>query len=116
MAKVISIGQMREDILIQTRTHTPDGGTSLTEAFATITGGSVRAHVEDLSRVARAGTVHTGARGLGTHIFTVRFRTDVLRTHWIKWRSRYYRILEYGDPDNGKRVRLEILAEEERGA
>ena len=100
---------LRDRITIQSITQTPDGGTNLTPAYPAVAS-DIAAQVITQSGVKKLNG-QSIEEGGGTHLFTIRHRTDVLSKHFVSYDGRRFRILGMSNVDERK-VWLELTCEE----
>lgn len=103
---MIGAGDLREQVVIQDLTETPDaaGGSSLTPTDVT----TVRANIVPLRMAEQVQAQVLGSQVL--YRVTIRHRDDVTASQRLSWKGMPMNIRAVTDPD-GKRVWTEILAE-----
>jgi len=108
----VCIGDMRDKIILQSRTITPPsaGGSDMTEAFVTTK--TVWALVETRQGVEIFD--NSNLVGIATHYFYIRYSVGVTAETWIQFKSKYYDILDIQNLE--ERDEFMLLRCNERGS
>jgi len=112
--RTVGMGHMRESIAIQAGTPTTATDGEVTNTWATITNGTLRAE-----KIEERGSESWDAMqifGTETRVFRVRYKSGITRKHRVLWNSVQHDIVEIVDPGNRHRELLIRCVERKGGA